>query len=243
MDSTPTIVKLNATHNVLSMKMQELRFDQAASISSVKDQLERRFGSAAQNLSLQLLDANGALLSEMSNDQETLKHYGAVTGCTIHVVDNDPSQLTRDLEDVGQVPKYVISEEKFAARKDTFRHFKQTMQEKNPGPLPKGNYFGEPEDYQVDAAALLELNKQCLLVKSQKTGTIAYIGKVAAKGPGYWVGVKLDEATGNTNGTFDGHQYFEAGEKGGLFVRPNALVMTHLIQAAEGTQVEEEDMI
>ena len=31
-----------------------------------------------------------------------------------------------------QVPKYVIPEEKYEARKDTFRNFKKAMMEKNP---------------------------------------------------------------------------------------------------------------
>ena len=50
--SLGNIIKLNASHNILSMRMQELRFDSKTKISQVKAQLERRFGSAAANLTL-----------------------------------------------------------------------------------------------------------------------------------------------------------------------------------------------
>lgn len=40
-------------------------------------------------------------------------------------------------------------------------------------------------------------------------------------GAGYWVGVKLDEPTGNSNGTVKGKQLFECPDKFGIFVRPN----------------------
>jgi hypothetical protein len=52
--STDCIIKLNATHNILSIKMQELRFDKETKISSVKAQLEKRFGSPAENITLKL---------------------------------------------------------------------------------------------------------------------------------------------------------------------------------------------
>lgn len=68
----------------------------------------------------------------MADDDQTLQHYGAVTGCNIHVIDNEPSQLIQDFDDVSQVPKYVISEEKYAERTDSFRKFKQQMMANNP---------------------------------------------------------------------------------------------------------------
>ena len=49
------------------------------------------------------------------------------------------------------------------------------------------------------------------------------MGKVADFGPGYYVGVKLDEPFGTSNGTVKGVKYFQADDKYGSFVRPNAL--------------------
>ena len=82
------------------MRMQELRFDNRTQISQVKAQLERRFGSAAGNLTLKLQDKAGAFVAEMANDEETLQYYGAVTGYNIHVVDNEPSQLIQSFDDM-----------------------------------------------------------------------------------------------------------------------------------------------
>lgn len=42
-------------------------------------------------------------------------------------------------------------------------------------------------------------------------------------GNGYFVGVKLDEPFGNSNGTIKGVKYFDAYDKYAIFVRPNAL--------------------
>ena len=57
----------------------------------------------------------------------------------------------------------------------------------------------------------------------ERRGEVKYVGKVAGMGAGYWVGVQLDEPTGDSNGTYKNHQYFEAGDKCGTFVRPNEL--------------------
>ena len=121
------IIKLNATHNILSIKMPELRFDYRTKIKDVKQQFEKRFGSPAKNQRLHLRDGGGTFMLQMANDDETLQHYGAVTGCTIDVIDTDPSDLIKGFDDMEQVEKYVISEEKYEERKDTFRNFKKKM--------------------------------------------------------------------------------------------------------------------
>ena len=40
---------------------------------------------------------------------------------------------------------------------------------------------------------------------------------------GYWIGVKLDEPTGDCDGKVKGKQFFDAGAKFGQFVRPEDL--------------------
>ncbi len=42
-------------------------------------------------------------------------------------------------------------------------------------------------------------------------------------GQGYFVGVKLDEPMGNSNGSVKGVKYFQVADKYAIFVRPNAL--------------------
>jgi len=43
------------------------------------------------------------------------------------------------------------------------------------------------------------------------------------KGNGYFVGVKLDEPYGDSDGSVKGVKYFEAPSKYAIFVRPNNL--------------------
>ena len=46
---------------------------------------------------------------------------------------------------------------------------------------------------------------------------------MAGKGAGYWIGVLLDEPTGDSNGKIKNHEYFTAGDNCATFVRPNEL--------------------
>lgn len=50
-----------------------------------------------------------------------------------------------------------------------------------------------------------------------------FVGWIPQLAKGYWVGVKLDEPSGESNGSIDGVKYFEAQEKQGLFVWPKEL--------------------
>ena len=54
-------------------------------------------------------------------------------------------------------------------------------------------------------------------------GEICFVGKISDIGNGYYVGIKLDEPVGKGNGTVKGVKYFQAEDKYGAFVRPNAL--------------------
>ena len=47
-----------------------------------------------------------------------------------------------------------------------------------------------------------------------------YTGKVAGLEVGYWVGVKLDEPTGDSDGKVRGKTIFECNPNFGKFVRP-----------------------
>ena len=47
-----------------------------------------------------------------------------------------------------------------------------------------------------------------------------YVGQIDKLGKGYWVGVKLDEPQGDTDGKVDGTQIFECQASYGIFVRP-----------------------
>ena len=67
----------------------------------------------------------------MTNAEDTLQHYGATNDYTIHVVDSDPNPILADFNDVSQVEKYVMSDEDYAAREDSFRKYKQEKMAEN----------------------------------------------------------------------------------------------------------------
>ena len=53
-----------------------------------------------------------------------------------------------------------------------------------------------------------------------RRGEVMYVGKVAGMERGFWIGIKLDEPSGDCGGFFKEKQYFECPSKFGLFVRP-----------------------
>jgi hypothetical protein len=61
----------------------------------------------------------------MLSNESLLAVYEPRDFCTIHVIDTDPNAV--NVDDVSSVDKYVIPEEKYADRDDTFRKFKAAL--------------------------------------------------------------------------------------------------------------------
>ena len=66
------------------------------------------------------------------------------------------------------------------------------------------------------------MSSRCKLNNGAR-GEVAFVGKCVDLGAGYFIGVRLDEPYGNSNGKVKGVKYFEAHEKYGIFVRPNTI--------------------
>lgn len=73
-----------------------------------------------------------------------------------------------------------------------------------------------------ELASTISVGSRCKIQIGAR-GSVSYVGKVVDLGSGYYVGVLLDEPYGNSNGQVKGVKYFEAQDKYGIFVRPNAL--------------------
>lgn len=161
----------------------------------------------------------------MVDDTQTLQHYGAESDWTIHVVDSNPlSELHDwDFDDLSKVEKYVISEDDYSKRTNTFRKFKEEQLKKNPSFMKSKAQL--VVDFQKEEAAALVEGQRCetLAAPAGRRGTIKYIGKIPGLGAGYWVGIALDDATGNTNGTVVETAYFECAPDHGVFLRPKEI--------------------
>ena len=170
-------------------------------------------------MSLQLLNSSDEVIAEMGDDTALLGHYGPVEYYTIHVKDSNPGFNFDEFEDVSKVEKYKISEDDYNNRDDTFRKFKEKMIAKDPNFLYKNKKKIE-EDYQEEESKLIEVGARWEVIVGERRGEVKYVGKIPELANGYWVGVELDEPTGDKNGKIGGTEYFSWGDKYGIFVRP-----------------------
>lgn len=87
-----------------------------------------------------------------------------------------------------------------------------------------------------DHLSSLEIGDRCNVEGYEAEGTVKFIGSHAQK-RGARLGVELDDATGNNNGTVNGHQYFECAPGKGVLVVPGKIVPKLIASEnpAEGT--------
>lgn len=58
-----------------------------------------------------------------------------------------------------------------------------------------------------ELAATISVGSRCKIENGAR-GTVSYVGKVVDLGPGYYIGVLLDEPFGNSDGKVKGVKYF-----------------------------------
>src|SRR5690606_32480504 len=113
------------THSILQIHTEK-QYDPATKIGSLKDKLVPIVGTNPSYMKLELRDSkSGKLVAHLSDDNKTLQDYNAADYMNIHVVDTDPNQSVKSLTDTSQVKKYVMSDEDYDKREDTFRKWKQ----------------------------------------------------------------------------------------------------------------------
>ena len=61
------------------------------------------------------------------------------------------------------------------------------------------------------------MGDRCEIKVGGARGKVAYVGKVVGKDRGYWIGIQLDEPTGDINGQYRARKYFECPDKFGCF--------------------------
>jgi tubulin-folding cofactor B len=216
-------IKLNATHSHIKLVLAELRFHKSQKLFEIKDVLSRKFGTLPEYMKLKLVRTNGEEQPLTNFDEErTLKELKINQMDTIHVTDLNPNStlVQTNFDDLSTVKKYEISEEDYMKRGDNARKFKQKM-------MNDPNYKAMIESNQgptyEEEASLIEVGSRCLLGDGFRRGEVKFVGMVKELGHGFWVGIKLDEPTGDSNGTVKGKVYFQCENKCGVFVRPNYL--------------------
>jgi tubulin-specific chaperone B len=186
---------------------------------------------------LQLKDRNGSFIAEMQDDSKKFGFYSPENGFVLHIIDTDPTSASASgwLEDVSKVEKYVMSDDKYDQRSNTYRKFKEGKLEVDPTwtieremaqrrgvpyvtPTTKEKHTDE--DFMSEAACIL-VGSRCQVSPGDKRGEVKFVGKIEGLPLGWWVGVHFDEPVGKNDGTVKGRRIFECPEAYGAFVRPD----------------------
>ena len=138
---------LDVQHSLIEQRFVEIPFDVHASLDSIKDKIHSLCGTPPQHQQLYLDGAGGTLLSAAAATDPSAAHaasslslssFGVSGGGRhshyLYVVDTDPYALGRNgaLHDVSQVRKYVMSDEEYRRRDNTYRAFKERQRQADP---------------------------------------------------------------------------------------------------------------
>lgn len=199
--------------------------------------------SAARSITGLTANDSSMQVARMLDDSKKLGFYSVRHGMRVHVVDHDPMSMARGggLDDVSLVKKYQMTEEDYDKRTNTLRAWKREQLKKNPdfkfadlmpGASKKAaegaaSDAGEAKpaaaavDYlNPDLVKDLSVGQRCEVTPGARRGEVAYIGEISGR-KGLWVGVRMDEPMGVSDGTSNGVRYYECEAGYGSFVRPD----------------------
>ncbi|CAA7405283.1 unnamed protein product [Spirodela intermedia] len=211
-------VLLRVTHSNLKSFSADVRFYRDSTVATVKDKLWKKCGTSVDSMRLELYDISGAKVSDLSDDSRPLGFFSPQDGYRIHVVDLDPSSVTSGgwLEDTSLVEKYTISEEAYNKLDGNFRKFREKL---GSGNTTSSNRL--LDNYMEELCSDIKIGDRCQIESGEKRGVIRFIGKAEPLGPGFWVGVELDEPLGKHDGTVKGKRYFGCRPQHGVLLRPD----------------------
>jgi len=265
MNRAESTVLLHITHSNLKARMFEIRLDRHMTVESVKEKLRTNVGTGSAFMHLTLLDHNGQVVADMSQDEMKLGFYSPMDGWTIHITDLDPYSLSSGggLEDVSLVQKYEISEEDYLKRDKNFRRWKEDKVKADPSwsfakeiknrqdaqrMKADPNFVPEPhkervtdDEHMAELVAGMKVGDRCEVTVGGKRGTVQFVGKIPAIAPGWWVGVQYDEPVGKNDGTVKGARFFECPPKYGGFLRPDKLKVGDYPELDDLFESEEEE--
>mmetsp|Transcript_8717 Transcript_8717/g.18554 ORF Transcript_8717/g.18554 Transcript_8717/m.18554 type:complete len:285 (+) Transcript_8717:226-1080(+) len=229
-------VLLHVTHSNLQARFFEIRLDLHMTVEAVKVKLSFHCGTNPSAMLLQLLDEGGSVVATLYEDSRKLGFYSPHSGYTLHVIDTDPTSASAGgwLEDTSLVQKYMMSDDEYNKRENTYRRWKEGKLKDDPSwtlekemamkrgvpynpPAPK---ISDPDHLKAEAEAI-SVGQRCSVDPGDRRGEVMFVGQVEGLPLGYWVGIKYDEPLGKNDGTVKGKKYFEAPPGYGAFVRPD----------------------
>lgn len=231
-------------------------------VASVKNKLCFHCGTPPSAMTLQLKDSHGNLLSILSDESQMLGYHSPHDGCILHIIDADPTSMSANgwLEDTSKVAKYVMSDEDYDKRDNTYRKYKLEKLKEDPTwtlekeiaarrgtpyvpPASKGKV--EDEEHMHEEVMMIEVGSRCEVESAEgsKRGAVRYVGKCKGLPLGYWIGVQYDEPVGKNDGSVKGKKFFECPQGYGGFVRPNLVKVGDYPPFDEDFEFDEDDEI
>lgn len=247
-------ILLNVQHsNLKQTRLAEIRMDKRTIIDDVKQRLYLHTGTRPASMRLFLRDASGQTKCELRNENATLGQMGAVTGDSLLLIDEDPYSASANgwLEDTSLVPKYVMPDDVYDKKENTYRKFKAKMRKKDPNwsmtsALAKrvnAENGGRGVDYGEEEPAV-KCGDRVEVFPGGKRGEVKYVGKDLSDLPeGWWVGICYDEPVGKNDGCVKGVRYFEAQMGYGALVRPSNVTVGDFAPLDDDLFDESEDEI
>lgn len=146
------------------------------SMDQFKQKLEMFVGTAPNFMKLELYDQTGTQkVADLDNANAKLGDYQPRGGMKIYVVDTDPNNTIKQLQDTTDVEKYTMSEEEYNKREGTYRKWKEQSKAANP---PAATAAEEMPDFKI--------GDRCQFVEGERRGTVMYVGPLEGQ-KGYWV--------------------------------------------------------
>ena len=134
--------------------------------------LEKRFGSSASTMTLQLQNKDGLFVCNLTDDYQKLGHYNPQENFIIHCIDEDPHSIVRQIENFEMVEKYEMSNEDYDKLPMNVRKFKKLLKKNNPELfIPKGmvgtkGIIIDP-NHQKDLADAITVGERCEIKKDE----------------------------------------------------------------------------
>lgn len=224
-----TVIVYMTHSNLTRTRFGEVRLDVRMRVSELKSKLYTQCGTAPGSMQILLRDGErGRVLAELADENATLSFYKVRNGLTLHVVDTDPHSLSAHgaLENVENVEKYVISDEAYNKRANTYRAFRDEKRKTDPTWAATRGTPPHPLDVNDAVTPSIAVGDRAEIAPGGRRASVKFIGKALEGLPaGWWVGVQYDEPVGKNDGSVRGTRYFTAPQGFGGFVRPSRVTV------------------